>query len=77
MAEDKLIFYCEIDLDEVSMKIPGQKHTALMKIMKWRLPPYLQDDPKIIDAINRFDDKLARLLMPGTLVEEAALDLCQ
>ena len=64
MAEDKLICYFEIDLDEISMKIPGQKHTALMRMIKWRLPSYLQSDPKIIDAINRFDDKLARLLLP-------------
>ena len=46
------------------MKIPGQKHTALMQMMKWRLPPYLQSDLAIVDAINRFDDKLARLLLP-------------
>ena len=46
------------------MKISGQKHTALMKMFKWRLPSYLLEDMAIVDAINRFDEKFARLLIP-------------
>ena len=64
MAEDKLICYLEIDLDEICMKIGGQTHTTLMKIFRWRLPLCLSEDTAVVDAINRFDDKLARLLLP-------------
>ena len=51
-------------MDYINVKNRGNTQVDLMNIMRWRVPPYLQNLPEFTGLLEKFDEKLARMLLP-------------